>query len=528
MVVLGTKPEYFNAVWVKNEWSRYLALIKGGKRKALIPAYKDMDPYDLPDEFSHLQAQDMSKLGFMHDLVYGIKKITDSTEPKQMVKETVVMQGNADVAPLLKRVFMFLEDGEWDNANEYCEKVLDINPECAEAYLGKLMAELKVNEQENLADYKEPFVNSNNYKKVLKFADEKLSEKIKNYISNILKRTEQEKLNERYLYAIDLIDSANSEEQFKCLAEIFDELKDYKDSKQLREECFNKFKTLQLKNEQSAKEKHIYLERKKKILTKTIAILVSITAFCVIFVILLNSLIIPNVKYNEAVKLYNNEQYTNAYKIFLKLGGYKDSEEYSDKIISINSKEFFNSINVGDIVNFGVYEDEIIEWRVLEKNNDKILLLTDKLIDCKKYNTEDVSITWETCSLRKWLNNDFLDKSFDEVEKEKILETKVINTNNGEYGTAGGNDTNDKVFLLSYDETERYFTKREERSAIGTKYARKNNIAKYTDGDWWWLRSPGENSKEATVVYGTVYSSFSAEEGKFIGIRPAMWIDISE
>ena len=66
MVVLSTKPEHFNAVWVKNEWSRYLALIKSGARKMLIPAYKDMDPYDLPEEFSHLQAQDMSKLGFMH------------------------------------------------------------------------------------------------------------------------------------------------------------------------------------------------------------------------------------------------------------------------------------------------------------------------------------------------------------------------------------------------------------------------------------------------------------------------------
>ena len=60
MVVLGTKPEYFNAVWVKNEWSRYLALIKAGQKKILIPAYKDMDPYDLPEEFSHLQAQDMT------------------------------------------------------------------------------------------------------------------------------------------------------------------------------------------------------------------------------------------------------------------------------------------------------------------------------------------------------------------------------------------------------------------------------------------------------------------------------------
>ncbi len=58
MVVIGTRPEYYNAVWVKNEWSRYLALIKGGAKKVLIPAYRDMDPYDLPEEFSHLQAQE--------------------------------------------------------------------------------------------------------------------------------------------------------------------------------------------------------------------------------------------------------------------------------------------------------------------------------------------------------------------------------------------------------------------------------------------------------------------------------------
>ena len=78
MVVVGTKPEYFNAVWVKNEWSRFLKLIKSNKNKILIPAYKEMDPYDLPDEFSHLQAQDMSKLGFMQDLIRGIKKIVDA------------------------------------------------------------------------------------------------------------------------------------------------------------------------------------------------------------------------------------------------------------------------------------------------------------------------------------------------------------------------------------------------------------------------------------------------------------------
>ncbi|MBR5479217.1 MAG: toll/interleukin-1 receptor domain-containing protein, partial [Clostridia bacterium] len=85
MVVLGTKPEYFNAVWVRNEWSRYLAMIKAGENKMLVPAYRDMDAYDLPEEFSHLQALDMSKLGFMQDLIYGIKKIICTEEPTPTV-----------------------------------------------------------------------------------------------------------------------------------------------------------------------------------------------------------------------------------------------------------------------------------------------------------------------------------------------------------------------------------------------------------------------------------------------------------
>ena len=181
MVVLGTKPEYFNAVWVKNEWSRYLALIRGGAKKVLIPAYRDMDPYDLPEEFSHLQAQDMSKLGFMQDLIRGIKKIAQADTPKAtVVKETVISGGNANTAPLLKRAFMFLEDGDWNSADEYCEKVLDIDPENASAYLGKLLSELRVRKQESLKDQAEPFADNNNYQKAIRFADDILRDVLKN------------------------------------------------------------------------------------------------------------------------------------------------------------------------------------------------------------------------------------------------------------------------------------------------------------------------------------------------------------
>ena len=144
MLVIGTSPQYFTAVWVKNEWSRFLKLMKTDRSRLLIPCYKDMDAYELPEEFAHLQAQDMSRIGFVNDVVRGIRKVTVKEETKPaVVKETVVTGGNVNVAPLLKRAFMFLEDGDWSSADEYCEKVLDIDPENARAYLGKLMAQFR-------------------------------------------------------------------------------------------------------------------------------------------------------------------------------------------------------------------------------------------------------------------------------------------------------------------------------------------------------------------------------------------------
>ena len=146
MVVLGTRAEYFNAVWVKNEWSRYLNLIQSGEKKTLIPAYRDMDPYDLPEEFSHLQAQDMSKLGFMQDLIRGIKKILDADKKPEPVKETVVVQqtaGNATLTAQIKRGQIALEDRDWTAADSFFDKALDIDAECAEAYFGKALAEAK-------------------------------------------------------------------------------------------------------------------------------------------------------------------------------------------------------------------------------------------------------------------------------------------------------------------------------------------------------------------------------------------------
>ena len=158
MVVVGTKPEYLNAVWVKNEWSRYLALMRTDRSRLLIPCYRDMDPYDMPEELSMLQSQDMGRIGFIQDLIRGVKKVVDAAKPQETaaetVKETVVVhnEGGSNVQALLDRGQMALEDGEWSKADEFFEQVLNQDAKCGAAYLGKFLARVECRSAKTYAD----------------------------------------------------------------------------------------------------------------------------------------------------------------------------------------------------------------------------------------------------------------------------------------------------------------------------------------------------------------------------------------
>ena len=167
MLAVGTDYEYYNAVWVKNEWSRYLALIAAGQKKTLIPCYKNIDAYDMPKEFARLQAQDMGKVGAMQDLLRGIEKIIggkqEESKPQsasvdvaqivqQVMKQNVSVGGESNAAALLKRGYMALSDGDWEKANEFFDRVLDGDAENAEAYMGKFLARKKKNSMESWAE----------------------------------------------------------------------------------------------------------------------------------------------------------------------------------------------------------------------------------------------------------------------------------------------------------------------------------------------------------------------------------------
>lgn len=589
MVVLGTRPEYFNAVWVKNEWSRYLALIKNGAKKMLIPAYKDMDPYDLPEEFSHLQAQDMGKLGFMQDLIRGIKKIVSSDEQKTAAKPAApAAVGSTGAAPLLERAFLFLEDGKWSDADTYCEKVLDIDPKNAQAYLGKLMAELQVSKRGQLSDCAQPFDKNENYLKILRFGDEALKTELCGYIDIINQRNETRRKSAIYNEACGIMKSAAAQKAFLKGAELFKSISGFRDADALAAQCLEKaescrkdalynsaiprmtvgniasyeeaiaiFKTIPGWRDADSKiyacQKRIEEikaknEKNKKQLKRVVAITVPIICVCIAFVIVLTTVIIPSIKYSSALNLYNTGKYDEAITAFKNLNGYKDSETQIEKCyIGKYGEETYNriqNIKVGDTYTFGAYEQdnitsngkEAIEWTVLDKDGMSLLLVSKQALDCQQYNTSDTDVTWENCSLRKWMNGTFQNDAFSTEERALIQSTSVFADKNPVYSTNPGNDTTDKVFLLSIYEAEKYFNSDEARKCAPTAYAKAqgaftSDTNKTTSGAatcWWWLRSPGINHNYAASVGtgGSVYCSGSRVNFDNYCVRPALWISI--
>ena len=237
MLAVGTKPEYFDAVWVRNEWSRYLKIMKNDRSKLLIPCYRDMDAYDLPEEFSHLQAQDMSKIGFVNDIVRGIKKIAAPSQAEEVKETVVVNQASGNTDALLKRAFMALEDGEFERAADFCEQALNIDPENAEAYLGKLMADLRISNRADLKTSEKPFGDNNNYKKVLRFGDDALKTEIEDYCLIAARRLENIQLENIYNSACFKMNTAKTKEDYMAAADIFATIVNYKDAAQLDKKC---------------------------------------------------------------------------------------------------------------------------------------------------------------------------------------------------------------------------------------------------------------------------------------------------
>ena len=521
---------------------------------------------------------------------------------------------SGDPKVLLERAFMFLEDGDWDKADIYCESVLDQNPKCAEAYLGKLMAEVKIRKKEDLSKAKEPLDQSDNYRKVMRFADESLRERL----SNAKEVQHNEQL---YAEAMACMTAASDEEAYRNAAQKFYSLGSYKDSSSRREQCMQRADRIiadcrqreEIKRKEDiysraekcmrlgtvegcnsaiqlyesipgfrssaaqisecrrkiedleAKEaaRQVAVEKAKKKAKKIAIIAAPIVCVCIAFVIVLNAVIIPNQKYNEAMDLIDSGDYESAYALLEEIGDNEtivsnkydravkciESGEYQAAYILLDGLEYKDSAeklqsikplllakaNPGDTVFFGAYEQdnntsngkEDVEWLVLEVKDGKALVVSKYALDCKQYNTSNTDVTWETCTLRKWLNNDFINAAFSSYEKAMIPTVTVSADKNS---TNPGNATQDQVFLLSITEANKYFGSDSARQCKPTDYAVANGSRESHSGNlcWWWLRSPGSTQDSAAYVYssGGVIESGNDVDYNDGAVRPAMWISI--
>ena len=280
MLVIGTRPEYFKAVWVKNEWSRYLQIIKKDMKKVLVPCYRDMDAYELPEEFAHLQALDMTKIGFINDIERACERVCGKkNQPKAPAYQTQgAAPSGANVANLIKRMYNFIEDGENSDANEYAEKILDIDCECAEAYIGKLLLENGVKSLPQLQN-KKINTSTKTYRAIMKYATPERRAEVEKYATMYEES--------RYKNALLLFEEKN----YANALNAFQAIKFYKESSVYITKCENEIN--RIKNEAE-------VARKNEI-------------------------------YDRAISLFNSAKYAQAKREFLSISPFKDSASYALK-----------------------------------------------------------------------------------------------------------------------------------------------------------------------------------------------------
>lgn len=564
MLAIGTKYEYFQAVWVKNEWSRFMRLAAKDRSKVLIPCFRDMDPYDLPDEFKGLQAQDLGKLGAVQDLVRGVGKLLAKDAPKDGdVQQAAVSNPAATtVQSLLKRAFMFLEDGEWGSANEYAEKVLDIDPEDGEAYLAKAMSDLKKRSRSSMNDASGIALNAN-IQKALRFGSGSLKNEINGYIESTKAAEAADQLE-----ADKVIAAFSARQSGRQAQPLVQQLAAAKQRASYIEKiCGGYDKTAaqikQLNGEKTAANSRLNTLRSKR-----------------------DSLGLFAVKERKRLDGEISEIAAGLKQLELKLdsalkqlGGF-ESKAAADKALSTaraDVSSLQNRINESALtgsgefscsqalkvllakprvfqfvskkqprlassykgfvtIAFGRYpqasnnESALIEWLVLKNDGSKALLISKYALDCQRYNTSGRDVTWETCTLRRWLNGSFINSAFSAEEQKQILHTTVTADRNPSSNTDPGNNTTDKVFLLSRAECSQYLVLCDARSCEGTAYCFAQGAAQQDvyGGCRWWLRSPADYSGCVICVNdnGMYASAGCSTFSDGITVRPALWINL--
>ena len=576
MLAFGTSYDYYYAVWVKNEWSRFLRLMAKDKTKHLIPCYKDVDAYDIPKEFAKLQAQDMGKVGAVQDLMRGIDKLMgkDGNAQKRTTPQTITQQvfSGPTADSMIERGNMSLADGEYKEAVDFFNRALDMDPRSSRAYLGLLMADMQVKNPEAAKTkfIAKDYTSNRNWSRAKQFASEKLSIEFQSWEKERKDRLDREAEEKRRKREEERRKREEKEQKERQMEE---------DKKRIQSEISRLQQQLQggkyeMTSEERTEENSFQIAAEKARETAKQA----------------EESILVSPEYLEATRLEEEikakKERMNGLSFFkgkekreiqaqidvladgLDVVRAKIEEKQNEIVILKNeaekaiqkASEYHNSVlerkahalfkriielstKIEEPIMFGRYEQGYgiapIEWQVLKIEDDRVLLISKYAIERKKYFNlrfkelkKEKNTTWEACSLRTWLNKDFLDVAFNEEERKWIMDTKCSADPNPKNITIpAGNSTNDKVFLLSIKEVQKYFDSDSARGCIPTHYAVSQGAYRNIENGkcCWILRSPGDEILNIALVRsdGTVSYKGCGVLADDACVRPALWINLN-
>lgn len=406
MLVIGTKPEEFQAVWVRNEWVRFMERISNADECTLIPLYKDMSPYELPNELANIQALDMGKIGYIQDLLDGIGKLVKKGSNEGAAIAGVAagtIEGSVNVSGLKKRAFLFLEQGDFKSASQYFERVLDQNPEDSESYWGKLLAKLECHIEEELENVSVPIKEMQNFQMAVRFGTEEQKEKYQRYNDLIEAR---------------LYEEAKRREEEEQLAAI-------------------------RKSEEEKKRKEENERIKKRNKKQLIAFLKTIIIFILILAVLRFSL-------------------TAIGKIKESLSNSASSKNYVDKVekLVVNEEELVDyTVVCGDALRVGFDKDGKVVMCLIEPNKDNVSksLYKDMEEVHKKTKGKDVNKLYSTNN-REDLIIVYGNGNVDVIDVEGIYDVNALSKwkNIAEIKMIGnyvfGSDNTGKIHKLKIDD----------------------------------------------------------------------------
>lgn len=318
--------------------------------------------------------------------------------------------------------------------------------------------------------------------------------------------------NSKYNNAVKLMDAGKYEEAIVA----FEVLNEYKDSTELVSECYY-LKAVELINVGKHNEAAATLE--------------TINAYKD------SAELIPECYYQYAITLMTEKEFDTAISVLNGLGEYKDSIQKIGNCYLLLKIEELTNANIGDFVNMGYYEQdnreyngaEVVQWRVLAKEDSKVLLISKYVLDGKRQNEDGYTYNWKDCSLRKWLNDDFLNATFSALEQELISITTVPSYTGSSFETNPEYNTQDRIFLLSVDEVNGCFRSVQARVCQPTDYAAAHMLPQKNGNCTWWLRPLDCDEPNAVIIdqNGDFEEKLKHSVAVNWGVRPAMWIDLS-